>query len=302
MLSILIPTYNYNIVQLVNAIHKQATKSNVEFEIIALDDVSNADTIKQNFEINILKNTQYILSKTNGGIAVNRQLLCDKAKFDWILLLDADMKLKSTHFISNYIEALKLNFEVIFGGINYESKVPDSESLLRWKYGVNCETIDAKKRNKTPYKITSAANMFIKKDIYKRFGLDSIGNSYGMDIFFGPQLKLNKIPVLHINNEVFHLGLESSKIYLKKTRLAAETLLNLYDTKKIKLHENDLLKTFISLKKLGLNYIFSLFFKLFKDLMTKKLLSKSPSIKILQLYKLSYMCNFDFKKGSNQTD
>lgn len=302
MISILIPTYNYNIVQLVNTIHSQATKSNVEFEIIALDDVSNTDIIKQNSQINTLKNTQYLLSKTNGGIAVNRQLLCDKAKFDWILLLDADMKLKNDFYILNYLKAIKRGFEVVFGGINYQNKVPDSEILLRWKYGINCEAIDAKKRNKTPYKITSAANILIKKDLYKRFGLDSIGNSYGMDIFFGPQLKLNNTPVLHINNEVYHLGLENSQTYLKKTRLAVETLLNLYFDKKVKLHENDLLKTFILCKRLGANYILSLFFKLFKNLMVKNLLGGKPSIRLLQLYKISYMCNFDLKKRSNQTD
>ncbi|MFD1163879.1 MULTISPECIES: glycosyltransferase family 2 protein [Hwangdonia] len=296
MLSILIPTYNYDIVHLVNDIHEQATKSNIEFEIIALDDVSNADTIKQNSKINVLKHTRYLVSKTNGGIAVNRQLLCDKAKFDWILLLDADMKLKDPLFISNYIDAIERNYEVIFGGIKYENEAPDSKILLRWKYGVHCEAIDAKKRNKTPYKITSAANMLIKKEVYKRFGLNSIGHSYGMDIFFGPQLKINNIPVLHINNEVFHLGLESSKTYLKKTRLAVETLLRLNHTKKIKLHENDLLKIFVLSKKTMFNYALSLFFKLFENTMTKNLLGKSPSIKLLQLYKIAYMCHFDLEK------
>ena len=149
MLSILIPTYNYNIVQLVNTIHEQLIKSNIEFEIIALDDVSNHDIIAQNSKINILKNTQYILSKTNGGIAVNRQILCNRAKFDWILLLDADMKLKSDLFISNYLETIKHDFEVIFGGIDYESKIPNSENILRWKYGATCEAINAKKKKQS---------------------------------------------------------------------------------------------------------------------------------------------------------
>jgi len=297
MLSILIPTYNYNIVSLVNSLHSQVTKTNIEFEIIALDDVSNHNIIKQNSEINVLKNTQYLLSRTNRGIAVNRQILCNKAKFDWILLLDADMKLKNDHFISNYLEAIKEDFEVIFGGISYESKIPASERLLRWKYGITCEAINAERRNKKPYKMTSAANMLIKKDMYKRFGLDSIGNSYGMDIFFGPKLKINNIPVLHINNEVYHLGLESSKTYLKKTERAVETLLKLHNQKKIQLHENDLLKTFLSIKKIGFNYIISLCFKLSKHTIAKNLLGKNPSITLLQFYKLSYMCFFDLKKS-----
>ena len=71
---------------------------------------------------------------------------------------------------------------------------------------------------------------------------------------------------------------------------------------KIKLHENDLLKTFVICKKIGLNYFCSYYFKLFKNLMVKNLLSTNPLIKLLQFYKLSYMCEFDLTKKPNQTD
>ena len=212
------------------------------------------------------------------------------------------MKLKDNFYISKYISAIKQNNDVVFGGIIYENKPPNSNSILRWKYGITYESICAKQRNKTPYKITSAANMLIKKAVYTNFNLDSIGNSYGMDIYFGPQLKLNKTSVLHIDNQVYHLGLESSKTYLKKTRLAVETLLKLKYQNKIKLHENDLLKTFILSKKMKFNYVLSSFFKVVENIITKKLLGKNPPIKLLQFYKISYMCYFDLEKKFNQTD
>lgn len=302
MLSILIPTYNYDITLLVSELHKQATNSGIIFEIIALDDKSHNNIILKNRSINKLEFTQYICSEQNNGIAITRQLLAQKAKYNWILLLDADVKLKSEFYILNYLNVIPLKYDVFFGGISYEIKTPNTDKLLRWKYGVNCEAINAKKRNRTPYKITSAANMLIKKDFYKSFELDSIGNSYGMDIFFGPQLKLNNIPVLHINNEIYHLGLESSKTYLKKTRYAVETILNLYVKNKIKLHENDLLRVFILSKKTRLNYVFSVCFKIFEKTMTKNLLGKYPSIKLFQFYKIAYMCYFNLAKKTNQTD
>ncbi len=40
MLSILIPTYNYNIVALVSEIHRQISNTEIPFEIICLDDAS----------------------------------------------------------------------------------------------------------------------------------------------------------------------------------------------------------------------------------------------------------------------
>ncbi|MDO5980116.1 glycosyltransferase family 2 protein [Flavivirga spongiicola] len=299
MLSILIPVYNYDITNLIYEIHEQATLAKIEFEIICLDDKSNEDILKANLVVNELDNVLYKTSERNNGIAITRQHLCDSAKYDWILLIDADTELKDKTFIPNYLDVINSGFNVIFGGISYKNNKPDKKSLLRWKYGKQFEEVTAKKRNRRPYKRTSAANILIKKKLYQRFSLDSIGNSYGMDIFFGPQLKLNNIPVLHINNGVYHLGLEKSATYIKKTQRAVETLLNLHYQKKIKLHENGLLKSFLFFKKIKLNFIFSLWYKLFKNLMTLNLLSSNPSTKTLQAYKISYMCFFDL---SNSTD
>lgn len=297
MISVLIPVHNYNICDLVKTLHKQLIAFKKDFEIICLDDNSNQQIKTSNLMINTLSNTSYSLSEKNNGIAITRQTLVEKAKYDWVILLDADVKLKDDLYIMNYLSTFKYKSEVVFGGITYEDEIPIQNSLLRWKYGVTCEALNASKRNERPYKITSAANMMIKKELYKRLCLDSVGASYGMDIFFGPQLKINKIPVLHISNEVYHLGLESSEKYLNKIKFGIETLLNLHDEKKIKIHENDLLKTFVFSKKTRLNYAFSMCFKLFENNLTRNLLGTNPSIKLLQLYKIAYMCNFDLKNG-----
>lgn len=299
MISVLIPVYNYNICDLVNSIHKQLIASEKEFEIICLDDNSNPQIINVNSIINSLSNTSYVLSERNNGIAITRQSLIKKAKYSWIILLDADVKLKDDSYITNYFNIIKQKYEVVFGGIIYEDNPPDTNSLLRWKYGVTYESVSAEKRNKTPYKITSAANMLIKKDVYIKFALDSIGNSYGMDIYFGPQLKLNKIPVLHIDNSVYHLGLESSIKYKEKIEFGIRTLLNLYNNNDIREHQNDLLNAFIFSKKTGLNYVFFGLFKVFNVLIKKNLLSKNPKIILIQYYKILYMCYFDINKNQN---
>ncbi|GGD26847.1 glycosyltransferase family 2 protein [Hyunsoonleella pacifica] len=297
MLSILIPVYNYDITQLVSEIHKQAIKSNVDFEIICLDDKSNSSISQINSSINELSYTSYLFSESNNGIAITRQHLCNYSKYDWILLLDADVELRDDLFISNYLNALQTSkYDIVFGGISYKNEKPQQKSLLRWKYGKQCEGVTSKERNKTPYKITSAANILIKKEQYNRFRLDSVGNSYGMDIFFGPQLKLHKVPVLHIDNSVYHLGLEDSETYINKTEFAVNTLLNLHYNGKIKIHENDLLSKFILLKSIKLNFLFSLFYKSLKNILRKHLLSSNPLIILFQFYKISYMCYSDLNR------
>ena len=113
---------------------------------------------------------------------------------------------------------------------------------------------------------------------------------YGLDNYFGSLLKSHNISVKHIDNEVYHLGLESNSVYLRKKEQAAETLLSVYQDNKIVGHQNDLLRLFESFKKYGLTGVFALIHKHFNAFLKKNLLGKKPSVKLLQLYRISYLC------------
>lgn len=293
MISVLIPTYNYNITELVCSLHEQLELANIEFEILAFDDASDNKIQEKNSRIETLSNTSYIISAKNKGIAIARQTLCKKSKFEWIILIDADVELKNNNYISNYITAIKKGHKVIFGGICYKKSKPPNNQILRWEYGKRYEEKNAKKRNLKPYKTTSGANLCIKKDIYLQFGLDNIGNKYGIDLFFGIQLKTNTIKITHIDNCVFHLGLEDSDTYFKKMEKGVKTLLGLYYSQKNNIHENSLLNAFVFLKKTKLNYLLIFLFKIFKKSIKKNLLSSNPKIIFLQFYKIGYMCYSD---------
>ena len=67
MLSILIPTYNYNISNLAIEIHKQATKAKIKFEIICFDDNSREFTHENKSTIDSLSYSKIIVSKKNLG-------------------------------------------------------------------------------------------------------------------------------------------------------------------------------------------------------------------------------------------
>ena len=89
MLSILIPTYNYNVFLLVKELVDQASKLNIDFEIICLDDGGKV-TFIENEAINELKNCSFSTNEVNLGRASNLNKLVDKAKFNYCLLLEAD--------------------------------------------------------------------------------------------------------------------------------------------------------------------------------------------------------------------
>ena len=288
MLSVLIPTYNYNVSKLIATIHSQLIMSSVAFEIIVLEDGS---TSKINSS-NALSNTQIIENATNIGRVKARQALALKAKYAWLLFLDADVTPKSDKFISNYIDAIALEYDAYFGGFAYYQNKPEHSYILRWKYGKTKEQIPASTRNKLPYKVIISANYLIKKSVFNSVNSKIEDNKgYGFDNYFGALLQNNKVKVRHIDNEVYHLGIEKSEVYLKKKEQAALTLIHFYKTEGFNNHSNDLLQLFSKLHQLNLVWFFSLLYKFLKNSMKKNLLSISPSITILQLYRISFMCN-----------
>lgn len=293
MISVLIPVYNYNVVALVTHIHSQLQLCSVPFEIIALDDASTSEVVHDNNSLSNLEFTSYIKSNNNLGRTKARQYLAEKASYEWLLFLDADVMPKTELFISNYLKYTASDYEAVYGGFAYHEDLPDSNNRLRWTYGKTHEQISAKERNKRPYKVIISANFMIKKSIFIEINSEIEDKGYGFDNYFAALLKMNSIKVFHIDNEVYHLGIETSKAYLNKKENAAETLLSLYKTNKIENHQNDLLLLFIKLKRLKLHYLFSWVYKCFKKRFQSNLLGTKPSMSILQLYRISYMCHKD---------
>lgn len=292
MLSVLIPVYNFQYVRLVETIHKQLMLSAIAFEIICLDDASELFTSENN-RISKLSHTTYNILPTNLGRIATRQQLANSAKYDWLLFLDADVLPKSEEFIQNYLNGLNTDVDAIYGGFAYHDEAPKSQYSLRWKYGKTKEEVSALIRNKAPYKIVISANFLIKKAVFLSINSQIDSKGYGYDNYFGAILKAQNRTVLHIDNEVYHLGIEDNATYLNKIKQAVETLHLLHKTSKITDSDNDLLGLFKTLKKYRLHYIFGLFLKWFQKSFEKQLIGDHPSITLLQFYKLSYICYLD---------
>jgi len=293
MLSILIPVYNYNISSLVLEVHEQATKANIKFEIICFDDNSEKHTLENKSIIGSLPDSKIIISKDNVGRIKARQMLSNASIYSWLLFLDADVRLKSKTFIERYIVNIDSEYEVIFGGFAYTDIKPENNAVLRWKYGKAYEEVDAKKRNLKPYQLIISANCFIKKNVFNKINRKINKKGYGLDNYFAALLKQNNIKVLHLNNEVYHFGIENSTTYLNKAEECIITLLWLYDGGKMQKHNNKLLTAFVVFKQLKANYFMAFFYKNFKAAMKKNLLGPNPNMLLLQMYKLSYICNKD---------
>lgn len=290
MLSVLIPVYNHDVTELVSEIHRQLTESKIEFEILVGDDASDEIFQKQYKSKTKLSNTLYFISEENNGRTANRQNLANIAKFEWILFLDADVLPKNVSFIGNYLEYMDLDFDLIFGGFHYDKSTFSVDKSLRYTFGKKREEQLAVTRNKTPYKTIISANLLIRKDIFIKMN-DRAENVYGLDYYLTANLKENNIKVFHIDNEVVHLGLESNIVFIDKAKRAVETLFKLHTNYTIKVSEINLLNTYRKISNFGMRPLAALFYRFFRKIMERNLTSKTPSMIVFDIYRLSYMCS-----------
>lgn len=292
MLSILIPTYNYNVVPLVLELHKQCLECEIDFEIFCQDDESNSDLNTKNEIINSLENCCFFVNSTNLGRGKNINSLAEKAKHDYLLILDCDTFPTQNNFIKNYISTTN-NIEnlVVFGGIQYKKEKPENEKLLRWIYGNARESLSVEKRNTNPNGNALTSNILIKKNIFILNKFDTSITKYGYeDLVFLSDLEKKGILVTHIENTTYHLGLETSQQFLEKTKIALENLKIISKSRSFNVSDSKLLEFCVLLKRLYLSTFISFIFKKTERIIERNLLSKKPSLLLFDFYKLGCYC------------
>ena len=291
MLSVLIPVYNYAVFPLVLEVHKQCIAAGIPFEILCQDDCSSS-FIEENRTVEQLSNCTFSQNTVNLGRGNNRNLLIQKAQFDWLLLLDCDMFPKDSFFIKNYLSFIqKPMSNLVFGGIIYHPKKPHHSQLLRWVYGQKREALSREFRNKKPNSRALTSNLVIRKEIALSHPFPESVSDYGYeDVSFLSNLGQKNITVFHIDNPTFHLNLETSTQFLTKTEIALQNLVLLIQTNRIKPNESKIIATFLWVKKLHLVQLIAWIFQQTKTVTTKNLLSDNPSLLLFDWYKLGYLC------------
>ena len=120
--------------------------------------------------------------------------------------------------------------------------------------------------------------------------------TYGYEDFVLAQdLKKLKIPITHIDNSVYHLNLETSEIFIEKIRISLHNLKSINKKGENYTADNRLLFAFSIVQKINLLKPIAFLFTKFKTKMEHQLLSNSPKIIILDLYKLGYFCKINLE-------
>lgn len=291
MLSILIPTYNYNVVPLVLELQKQCLECEISFEILVFDDSSKL-FFDENQKINSLENCRFSKNNSNLGRGKNINFLAESAEFEWLLIMDCDTFPTQNNYIQKYISKINENEKVVFGGIQYKKEKPKKDQLLRWIYGNSRESLSVEKRNSNPNENALTSNLLIEKEVFLSNPFDKSITNYGYeDLVFLSELKEKGVLVTHIDNPTFHLGLETSQEFLEKTKIALNNLNSIAKINPRASSESKILKIYSILNKVYLDSLISCLFKITERKIAKNLLSQKPSLFLFDLYKLGYYCS-----------
>lgn len=284
MLSVLIASYNTNVVPLIKELYLQLKEAAISFEVLCLDDGSKSEFNIENKQVNELSNCSFKELKSNIGRSALRNLLASNAKYNWLLFLDADVLPASSTFISKYVQVIKNNTQGVFlGGIKYNDS--ENKDLLRWKFGKNNEEVSAEIRNKNSSNYFFTANFLIHKDIFKAIKFNETLVNYGYeDLLFSKELENNKISIIHLENEVFHLGIDENTVFIAKTKKAIKNLNFLINENLISRKDTKLSHLYFKIKPFYVVRFLSLFTGFFE-----KKSNVNSSVIFFNLFKITYL-------------
>ena len=287
-LSILIPTYNTECLLLVDALVRQIDDNSLNAEVVVLDDgSSDMKVLAENAAIEDMDHCRYIVSPVNRGIAITRNSLMQEATGSHMLFLDSDTYPASDDFLVRLVSVAD-DADVVVGGLIYRKGEEQVVNPLRLRYGVSREEVTAKKRERKPYDAFNSSNFMISRHVSEVVRFDETFDRYGHeDTLFGAMLKDRGFSIKHIDAPVYHDNLDTSEQYLSKVRIAIQSLSMHAD--KLRGHSR-LLALYDKVDALHLSGILHSFFSRFRDRMEANLKGDKPSLIVLMIYKLSYLC------------
>ena len=286
-LSILIPSYNWDCTPLIQDLLEQLPE---DAEIIVGNDKSTCPQAQKAYQrIAGMKNCRVYEPQQNLGRSRICNRLFDISSGEWVLFMDCDTKVNSTHFLKDYLDAtVQHPADAYCGGMRNTEKCPEG-CELRWTY----ETTIAQKwtvdfRREHPYEVSTTQNFMISREAFAQTGFPEEITKYGYeDIVLLMRLERKGKTIWHIDNSLIHLDIDTNGKFLEKTRQALRTLHELPPEMR---PQTRMLKAYFRLKSWHLHRIFGLLHRLLHPITYRILCSRIVSLRLFQLYKLGYFC------------
>lgn len=285
MISVLIPNYNYDCLQLVRDLHAQLTDSGVPFEIIVVEDGST-EHVENNRLMTSLPYVRYEERKENVGRFKIRKFLPSLAQYPYLLCMDSDTAVVREDYIRKYLDFARRgeNVVVVGGKTEVAGGLPDAGHSLRFMYERKRENRFGGKRGFSTFNYMIPAEVLAKVSFE-----DGEMLPYGHeDTVMGVQFKRLGVPIVYIDNPLVHLGLDTNARMLEKSVLANVNLLRLYNSGRYPELEREsrLLACYIKVSRLKMAPLLRFAFKLSEKAILKNLNSPHPNMRLFDFYRL----------------
>lgn len=283
ILSVLIPTYNFDCSRLVRDLSRQLPE---ESEIVVGDDGSTEpESLVGLRAIKDIPQLRLWRAPRNLGRAMIRNRLVEMAQGEWLLFLDSDAQVCSDRFISTYLDNLET--DVVCGGTTSLKACPSPEVSLRFRYESRYwKDSAAKVRSQKPYASFTTFNFMVRRKVFETIRFHEALKGYGHeDTLFGKELERNGMTVRHIDNPMVHAGLDRNEEFLRKTEEAMRSLRTMdaiiEDGSRLSVLRSRLERWHLTGLIRGFHWIASPFEEW-------QLRSSRPSLHVFALYKLGY--------------
>ena len=100
----------------------------------------------------------------------------------------------------------------------------------------------------------------------------------------------NEIPIVHIENPVFHYGLDEFAVAIKKEQESLMALKNLLEKELLPPDYVKISKVYFTIKKIRMKWLVANVFRMSQSLLLRNISSLNPSLFFFDVYRIGYLC------------
>jgi len=218
-LSILMPYYHDDPVPLLLALSEQC-EGRRDVELLAYDDGSSDPDLNRR-AIAAIKDSRtpigLFIAEQNRGRSFARNQLFSRARGNWVLFLDADMRPERSSFVDNYVQLIsEMECDIIFGGFKVEEKSLDPDRELHRALSEISDCLSLQERQAAGPQFVCSSNLAVRKTVLEAEPFDPEFSGWGWEDSEWAARVFKSFKLMHADIPAVHLGLETTDTLLKR--------------------------------------------------------------------------------------